>query len=112
MSASADNSGNTPRGIAHEPGRLDVWNLRGYSAGHSKIFPRAIERVGGNDYGLVVLDPIYKLYGDETDENSARDVAALMNSIEGLAVEHGAAVAFSSHFSKGNQCRPRTLSTV
>jgi len=38
------------------------------------------------------LDPIYKLYG-EADENSARDIAKLLNAVEGLAVRSGAAIA-------------------
>jgi hypothetical protein len=98
--------------ITAEPGWLDVWNLRGYAASHTEIFPRIIERIAGKDYGLVVLDPIYKLYGDQCDENSARDVAALMNSIENLTVITGAAVAFGSHFSKGNQAGKDAIDRV
>jgi len=102
----------TARGLTSEPGRLDVWNLRGYTAGHSVIFPKIIERISGGDYGLVVLDPIYKLYGGATDENSAGDVAALMNSIESLTTETGAAVAFGAHFSKGNQAGKESIDRV
>ena len=98
--------------ITAEPGWLDVWNLRGYAASHTEIFPRIIERIAGKDYGLVVLDPIYKLYGDTCDENSAGDVAALMNSIESLTVITGAAVAFGSHFSKGNQAGKSAIDRV
>src|SRR2546422_11780519 len=54
------------------------------------------------DFALIILDPIYKIYG-QTDENSAGDVARLLNAIEDLAVNTDAAVAFGTHFSKGNQ---------
>ena len=100
------------RGIQREPGRLDVWNLRGYATSYREIFPRVIERIRDGGYGLLTLDPIYKLYGSDTDENSARDVAALMNAIEALAVETGAAVAFGSHFSKGNQAGKDAIDRV
>jgi hypothetical protein len=98
--------------ITPEPDRLDVWNLRGYTAGHREIFPRIIERIVGKDYGLVVLDPIYKLYGGATDENSANDVADLLNSVERLAVETGAAISYRSHFSKGNQASKSAIDRV
>ena len=54
------------------------------------------------DLALIIIDPIYKGLGDG-DENKAGDIAALMNRLESLAVESGAAVAFGHHFSKGNQ---------
>jgi len=50
-------------GIKQESGRLDVWNLRGYATCTRRFFPRIIERIGDGGYDLIVLDPIYKLYG-------------------------------------------------
>ena len=98
-------------GITQKPGHLDFWNLRGHAAGHAEVTTRIVERIGDCRYGLVVLDPIYKLYGN-TDENSARDVAALLNSIESLAVQSGAAVAFGAHYSKGNQAGKESIDRV
>jgi len=100
------------RGIEREPGRMDVWNLRGFAAKHEEIFPKIIERIGNNDYGLIVLDPIYKLYGGEADENAAKDMGALLNSIEQVSVQTGAAVAFGAHFSKGNQASKNAIDRV
>jgi len=88
--------------IALVPGMIDLWNLRGQAAGYASIFPRILERVKDSWYALIVLDPIYKCYGD-VDENSAGAVAGLMNAIEALTVETGAATAFGAHYSKGNQ---------
>ncbi len=99
-------------GIKQEPGRLDCWNLRGHATSHLEIFPRIIDRIGDGGYRLIVLDPIYKLYGGSDNENGAREVAALMNSVESLAVKTGAAVAFGAHFSKGNQAAKDTIDRV
>jgi RecA-family ATPase len=91
---------------------LDVWTLRGHSAGHREIFPRIIDRIAGGAYGLVVLDPVYKVYGDDCDENSAGDMAALMNSIERLTTKTGAAVSFGAHYSKGNQASKSAIDRI
>ena len=99
------------RGIRQEPTRVDVWNLRGYATSHKEIFPKIVQRVGEGNYGLIVLDPIYKLYGD-ADENSASDVAALLNSMEAIAEQTKAAVAFGTHFSKGNQSGKNAIDRV
>ena len=99
-------------GIDQEPDHLDIWNLRGHAASHQEIFPRIIERIGGGGYGIVVLDPIYKLYGAGDNENGAREIAGLMNSIETLAVKTGAAVAFRAHYSKGNQAGKEAIDRV
>lgn len=83
------------------PGLLNIWNLRGHTAHYKVIIPKIIAKAKKEGYSLIVLDPIYKLYGN-TDENSASDVADMLNSIERLATETGAAVAFGAHFAKGN----------
>ena len=75
------------------------------------IFPRITERVKDGGYSLIVLDPIYKCYGD-VDENSAGNVAGLMNAIEALTVETGAAVAFGAHYSKGNQAGKEAIDRI
>jgi hypothetical protein len=99
------------KGIDLQPGWLDLWNLRGYSAGFDLLLPRITTAVKRNGYSLIILDPIYKLYGD-TDENSARDVARLLNGIERLAQSTGAAVAFGAHFSKGNQAAKESIDRI
>jgi hypothetical protein len=98
------------RGIQIEPGRLSLINLRGKAADYSDLLPQLREAMG-EDYSLIVLDPIYKLYG-QTDENKAGDVARLLNAIEDLAVSTGAAVAFGAHFSKGNQASKESIDRI
>jgi hypothetical protein len=89
------------KGITLQPGSIQLWNLRGHGADFRRIVPKMIERCRADNFALIVLDPIYKIYGG-TDENAAGDVAALLNEIERLATETGAAVAFGAHFAKGN----------
>ena len=58
-----------------------------------------------------MLDPIYKLYGG-TDENAAGAVAELLNSLENLATETGAAIAFGAHFAKGNASAKEAIDRI
>lgn len=90
------------KGLEVAPEDLDVWTLRGYSTDFSKLFPRLTGRIEGNNYSLIVIDPIYKGLGTR-DENNASSIGSLLNEIEKLAVATGAAVVFGAHFSKGNQ---------
>ena len=89
-----------------------IWNLRGKATHHRVILPKIRNAITGKDFSLVILDPIYKLYGEGTEENSTGDIAELMNSIEDLAVVTGAAVAFGAHFSKGNQAGKEAIDRV
>lgn len=59
-------------------------------------------------FALIVFDPIYKLLGDR-DENNSGDITSLLNHIERVAVETGAAIAFGHHFSKGNQAAKEAI---
>ena len=90
------------RCITLEDGQLDVWNLSEHSAPYDVILPVISERIKTKEYSAIVLDPIYCMYGD-LDENSAGDVADLMNALRKLANKSKAAIVFAHHFSNGNQ---------
>ena len=94
-----------------KPGEFILWNLRGYAADFRKLIPRIIERARKEGFALIIFDPIYKLYGG-TDENAAGDVAALLNSLERLAAETGAAIVFGAHFSKGNASAKEAIDRI
>src|SRR5262249_33138406 len=79
-------------------------------ADFDSLRPKIIDRVG-QQYSLIVLDPTYKLLG-ERDENRAGDIATLLNGFERLAVETSAAVAFGTHFSKGNQALKESMDRI
>ncbi len=97
--------------VTLEAGQLEVWNLRGYAASYQILLPQITERIRAANYSLIVLDPIYKLYG-AVNENAANEVAQLLNAVESLAVDTGAAVAFGAHYSKGNQSGKESIDRI
>jgi hypothetical protein len=99
------------KGIEIKAGEIILWNLRGHAADFREIVPRIMERARRENFALIVLDPIYKLYGN-TDENSAGNVALLLNSLEKLATESGAAIAFGAHFAKGNASAKEAIDRI
>lgn len=99
------------KGIVLRAGQLDALNLRGYAADADTLLPAIASRMARGRYGLAIIDPLYKLLGDR-DENASRDMAGLMNSIERLAVKTGAAVAFGSHFAKGNAAGKESMDRI
>lgn len=98
------------KNITLRTGAISLWNLRGKAAGFKQLLPQIRERVGV-EFSLIVLDPIYKLYGG-ADENKTGDIALLMNSLEDLAVTTGAAVAFGAHFAKGNASQKESIDRI
>jgi hypothetical protein len=99
------------RGITLERGQFRVWNLRGHATGYKELLPILAAELAKGGFGLLILDPIYKLYGD-SDENSARDISAMLNQFERLAKDTGAAIAFAAHFSKGNQASKEAIDRI
>ena len=81
-----------------------VLNLRGFNVCWTELSDHIKEHIEQADkaYGLIILDPIYKMLGD-TDENSNGEVAMLLNSLERMGHETKTATAFSHHHSKGNK---------
>lgn len=99
------------RGVKTTSNRLDIWNLRGHAASYHEIIPLMIERLKDGGHALDILDPIYKLYG-KTDENSAGEVAQLLNTLDTMCVGTGAATAFGAHYSKGNQAGKESIDRI
>lgn len=99
------------KGIEKVSNRLHVWNLRGHTASYRILIPQIIKRIKEMEYSLVVIDPIYKVYGN-TDENSASEVGQLLNEMERMCVETGAAIAFGAHYSKGNQSGKEAIDRI
>ena len=99
------------KGVELPDGALTLWNLRGHAADYRQLVPRIIQRCRRENFALIVLDPIYKLYGG-TDENAAGDVAALLNALETLATATGAAIAFGAHFAKGNASAKEAIDRI
>lgn len=87
--------------IELEDGAVDVWNLRGHAAELSKLLPFILRQAEKDKYSLIIIDPIYKVHG-ERQENTDQ-IGIIMNDLEKIAEESGAAITFGHHFSKGNQ---------
>jgi hypothetical protein len=82
---------------------FDYITTRGKQLCSSQLLPLLKKRVKAGHYGAIILDSIYKLYPDKTDENSNSDIGRFLNGLERLADKTGSAIIYSHHFSKGNQ---------
>jgi hypothetical protein len=87
---------------------LALWNLRGHNADITLLRPKLEEKLAKHQFGLIILDPAYKLLGNR-DENSNGDIADLMNEFEALAQKTGAAVVVAHHFAKGDSTSKNAL---
>jgi|GEM_PF-1961703 len=90
---------------------LYIWNLRGRAQALETIRPKFQKMMANANFAMVILDPIYKTLGNR-DENAAGDINSLMNEMEHLALETGAAVVFATHFSKGNQAQKSSIDRI
>lgn len=99
------------RGIAL-PDNFHVWSLRSICYDLeilAKVLKARLSALPEHERpGLIVVDPVYKALGD-LDENSASDMTKLMFLVEGLSDSIGAAVAFGTHFAKGNQATKEAM---
>lgn len=83
---------------------LSIANLRGTGATLASI-GEAIQALKPE---VLIIDPLYKLYGKGHNENSAGDAATLMAEIEQLAKRAGCAVIIVHHDSKYGNDGQRT----
>jgi RecA-family ATPase len=84
-------------------GNIDLRQMKGNAADISVIVNQVIYLARKNcvHYDLIILDPIYKAY-DGRDENSAGEMAQVLNELDRLIKELDTSVAFAAHFPKGN----------
>lgn len=80
---------------------LHVWNLRGHNTDLTLLRPKLEEQLSRHQFGLIILDPAYKVLGDR-DENANGEIASLMNELEALGRNSNAAVVVAHHFAKGD----------
>jgi len=97
-----------------ELNNLILFNYREYLRTHQgtpliKLLPRLAKEIAKQGFGLIIIDPIYKLYSSDLDENSANDVALLLNSLESVVNMTDAALVYSHHYSKGDASRKSSL---
>ena len=87
--------------IQHVGDSFFLWNLRGHNADLSLLRPHLETELTQQPFGLIILDPAYKLLGNR-DENANGEIASLMNEFEALAQRTGAAIVIAHHFVKGD----------
>jgi hypothetical protein len=68
---------------------------------HHLLRPKLEEQLEKHPFGLIILDPAYKVLGNR-DENANGEIASLMNELEAMAQKTGAAVVVAHHFAKGD----------
>jgi hypothetical protein len=99
------------RELILRPGQFEHLCLRGFASGADVFAGRLLEKIKGRKYVLIILDPIYKMLGGK-DENKTGDITALVNELEYIALESGAALGFGAHFSKGNQSGKESIDRI
>ena len=97
-------------GLREAPSNLVIWSLRGQTSDLGVVLDAMKKRME-NGCALLVIDPIYKALGGR-NENSAGDIGLLMNEVEAIVEQTGAAVAFGAHYSKGNQAEKDPLDRI
>jgi hypothetical protein len=101
------------KGLSLEKGDFSHLCLRGVCAGTSieEFGSALLEHISGQHFALIIIDPIYKMLG-EKDENKTGDITHLVNHLERIAAESGAAVMIGAHFSKGNQAEKESIDRI
>jgi RecA-family ATPase len=89
-----------------------VINLRDFNLDMTGLAELICENVEKGQFDLVIIDPIYKLYGDR-DENRATDMNDLMLVVQQIVTAVGASVIMTCHFPKGNmQLRENAMDRI
>lgn len=87
------------------------WELKAHAGDIADFLPHLMTTVETGNYGLVIIDPIYKIYGDR-DENKASDVGAIVNALDQVCTATGAAIAFGAHFPKGDMSARKAMDRI
>jgi hypothetical protein len=87
---------------------IHIQSLRGKSGTVDQI-ERLILSFSPGDYDLVIVDPLYKTYPENFDENSNAHMTALYRRWERLAEHLDAALFIVHHGTKGSQADKRTV---
>lgn len=78
----------------------------------SEIVDKIIALALDKRCSVVVVDPIYKLNTQGTDENSAGQQTVFLNELDRITTEAKCSLVFDDHFSKGNQSDKDPLDAI
>lgn len=90
------------------------WNLRGKCYDIETICAVAEERLSkypNLKLAAIIIDPLYKSYGGK-EENSATDMAAVLENMERFAEKFDAAIFIASHFAKGDSAGKNQIDRI
>jgi hypothetical protein len=106
-----DGQGRTPKDAT--PPNFKAWNLRGVKGGYDikNVAAVALDRLRDHEVAAVALDPLYKSYGGK-EENSATDMAAVLEEMERFSEALQAAFFISSHFAKGDSASKAQIDRI
>jgi hypothetical protein len=100
------------RQLALDPEMFEAHHLRG----RVKVWEQIEPQIPFGKYSLIILDPSYKLLLLQSEalreESKSGAVTSLLERIDRLTVQTGAAVLFGAHFSKGDQSRKESIDRV
>lgn len=91
--------------------QLDILSFKGVPVDVESLRSHLRRQLKRKSYGLIFVDPIYKVYGERC-ENSASDMADLMNHIGAIIKEFNTGVVFVAHQTKGNQSGKETRDRI
>ncbi|NLH74521.1 MAG: AAA family ATPase [Verrucomicrobia bacterium] len=100
------------RGITMRPGAVSAMFLRGSTRSIDQLVSDILSEVWRLRVGLILIDPVYRVYGETTDERTQTDVALIMRCIERVAVEGQCAVVFVAHYAKGDPSQKFSIDRV
>jgi hypothetical protein len=90
-------------GVKFDPDMFLLWNLRVYDLSRDDLWQAATERIiAAGSIGLIIPDPLYKLFNEVRGENESAAATAIMKRFEVLAEQTGASPLFTHHFTKGS----------
>jgi hypothetical protein len=90
-------------------GNFCSWSLRRKKFDPDNLVELIKKKIVAEKIEVVLLDSLYRLYGERTDENSNSDMMKLMLKLEDLCCLDGVSVIFSHHTPKGSQDGKRVI---
>lgn len=88
-----------------------VETMRGSTIAFPDFIQKLINRLRGQDYALIIIDPFYKSMVGK-DENRSTSVNPVCALLDRLAHETGAAVVVAHHFPKGWQGKKAVVDRI
>ena len=85
----------------HHKDNLIIWNLRGENINPDTLTTELINRIKEDDYKVVIVDPIYKMF--DGDENNNEEVKSFLKCLNAICKETNTSVIYCHHQTKGSQ---------